>query len=131
MICSGKSCRGVYSRTCCAVAASLFVFTFAFASAKAAEKKDEKKVDPKITCVAPFVVKPGVTKTIKIRGLGLAEASGVKMTDAGGTVERFLANGQLGSITDLNAAVQHAQERAETSFGHRLLLEAGYALAMS
>jgi hypothetical protein len=26
---------------------------------------------------------------------------------------------------------QHAQERAETSFGHRRLLEAGYALAMS
>src|SRR5882757_3164594 len=66
------------------IALSLTLTTFLFAPANAAEKTDDKKVDPKITCVAPFAITPGVTKSLKIRGLALADASAIKLTDAAG-----------------------------------------------
>jgi hypothetical protein len=50
----------------------------------AAEKKDEKKVEPKITCAAPFALIPGVTKSLKVRGVAIADAGGVRLTDGSG-----------------------------------------------
>ena len=67
-----------------AIALSLALLTFLFSPANAAEKADDKKVDPKITCVAPFALTPGVTKSVKIRGLALADASAIKLTDSAG-----------------------------------------------
>ncbi len=50
----------------------------------AEDKKDDKKVAPTITCVTPFALTPGITKSLKIRGQSLADASAVKLTDATG-----------------------------------------------
>jgi len=48
------------------------------------KKEDKKKDTPKITCVTPLAVIPGVTKTLKLRGLSLADATAVKLTTAAG-----------------------------------------------
>jgi hypothetical protein len=59
-------------------------------SARAEEKKEEKKPAlPTIVCVAPLAVRPGGSRAIKIRGMGLAEATAIKLVDApaGVTVE--------------------------------------------
>lgn len=53
-------------------------------SAVAEDKKDDKKVAPAITCVTPFALTPGTTKSMKIRGQSLADASAAKLTDAAG-----------------------------------------------
>lgn len=73
-------------RASCAALCLLMVFLSAFWSCpcQADEKKEAKKVEPKITCAAPFALIPGVTRSIKIRGLALADASGVKLSDARG-----------------------------------------------
>jgi hypothetical protein len=62
----------------------LFILACLSFQTQAAEKKDEKKVEPKICCAAPFTLTPGVTKSLKVRGLALADASAIKLSDAAG-----------------------------------------------
>jgi hypothetical protein len=47
-------------------------------------KKEDRKDAPKILCASPLAVLPGKTKTIKLRGLALADASAVKVETAAG-----------------------------------------------
>jgi hypothetical protein len=64
------------------------LFTFIVTPPTSAEeKKDDKKKDaPTITCVTPFALIPGKTKSLKIRGLALSNATSVKLTDAAGAL---------------------------------------------
>ncbi|HSI34304.1 MAG: PPC domain-containing protein [Phycisphaerae bacterium] len=47
----------------------------------AADKPEPKKDVPKITCVAPLAVVPGKTSTIRLRGVGLDQATGFAIAD--------------------------------------------------
>jgi hypothetical protein len=65
--------------------ALLILLTLLPISTRAEDKKDDKKIPPTITCVTPFALTPGITKSLKIRGQSLADTSAVKLTDAAGT----------------------------------------------
>jgi hypothetical protein len=60
--------------------AALLCCALVVVRAPAQSKKDDKKDAPKILCASPLAVRPGATRTIKLRGLGLADASAVKVT---------------------------------------------------
>jgi hypothetical protein len=65
----------------------MLVLLAAAVPALAEDKKDDKKKDasPIVTCVNPLALIAGTTKTLRIRGQNLAEASAVRVTAADGS----------------------------------------------
>jgi len=54
---------------------------FAAFPSSAADKPEPKKEAPRIACVAPLAVVPGKTRTIRLRGSGLDQATAVTIAD--------------------------------------------------
>jgi hypothetical protein len=74
----------IAAKACAVVLAFLALLPLLSNSAFAADKKDDKKIAPVITCVTPFALTSGVTKSLKIRGQSLADVSAARLTDAAG-----------------------------------------------
>jgi hypothetical protein len=61
--------------------AALLACSCAAPTALAQEKKDDKKDAPRVTAIVPLAVSPGETAKLKIRGMKLDKAKGVRLAE--------------------------------------------------
>lgn len=70
---------------------------------RAQEKKEPPKVQPRVTLVSPLAVATGATSVVRIRGLGLADATAVRFTEHPGVKSVIKAKGKAETPQGLEA----------------------------